>query len=109
MTGAEAEADADADAQRTMAEDDTQRGPRVVMAVYAAIVVIAGVMGFVLGTIRPKNLDPELFFVIQLPPTPVGVAIYGMVTVAVGFGILLGLVVYVSDRYDVEGAERAKR
>lgn len=73
-------------------------GNRVVLTIYGVIVLVAGVMGYVLGSIRPKDLDPELFMLIQLPPTPTGVAIYGMVTVATGLGILLALVVYVSNR-----------
>lgn len=74
-------------------------GNRVVVQLYLLIVVIAGVMGLILGTISPRGLDPELFFVFELPPTPVGVAIYGAVTVGVILGILLALVVYVSHRY----------
>jgi hypothetical protein len=71
-------------------------GQTVVLRIYVAIVILAGVMGFVLGTIRPANLQPELFGVIALPPTPLGVALYGSITVAVGLGALLGLVIYVS-------------
>jgi hypothetical protein len=67
-----------------------------VLRIYVAIVTLAGIMGFVLGTIRPANLQPELFGVIDLPPTPLGVALYGSITVAVGLGVLLGLVIYVS-------------
>ncbi|MFB6084093.1 MAG: cox cluster protein [Halorientalis sp.] len=76
-----------------------RQGNRVVIFLYVVIVAIAGVMGFVLGNARPKDLDPELFGVIQLPPTAFGTALYGMITVAVGLGIMLGLVIYVSDRY----------
>lgn len=71
-------------------------GQTVVLRIYVAIVTLAGVMGFVLGTIRPANLQPELFGVIDLPPTPLGVALYGSITVAVGLGVLLALVIYVS-------------
>jgi hypothetical protein len=73
-------------------------GEKVVVFVYVAIVALAGVMGFVLGTIRPADLQPALFGVIPLPPTPFGVALYGMVTVGVGLGIFLGLVIYISRR-----------
>ena len=74
-------------------------GNRVVLFIYAAIVAIAGVMGFILGNARPEDLDPELFGFVQLPPNAFGTALYGMITVAVGLGILLGLVIYVSERY----------
>lgn len=74
-------------------------GNRVVLFIYVAIVAIAGVMGFILGNARPEDLDPELFGFIQLPPNAFGTALYGMLTVAIGLGIMLGLVIYVSDRY----------
>ncbi|KAA9398029.1 cox cluster protein [Haloarcula sp. CBA1130] len=75
-------------------------GQGIVLRLYVAIVVLAGVMGFVLGSIRPEDLQPELFGVIALPPTPFGVAVYGFVTIGVVLGVLLGLVVYVSERID---------
>ena len=82
-----------------MSEQVTETpGEKVVVQIYVIIVALAGVMGFVLGTIRPSNLQPELFGLIALPPTPFGVAIYGMVTIGLGLGALLGLVVYVSRR-----------
>jgi len=79
-------------------ETEGTAGDRVVVGVYLVIVALSGVMGFVLGAIRPADLDPELFGFIALPPTPFGVAVYGMVTVGLGLGVLLGLVVVVSNR-----------
>lgn len=81
-------------------------GEQVVVAVYVIIVALAGVMGFVLGAIRPADLQPELFGVVALPPTPFGVALYGMVTVGVVLGVLLGAVVYISRRTDDEAGRR---
>ncbi|WP_254278962.1 DUF7520 family protein [Haloarcula marina] len=81
-------------------------GEKVVVWLYLIIVALAGVMGFVLGNIRPADLEPELFGFIALPPTPVGVAIYGLVTVGVGLGVLLGLVVFISRRLDDEAGRR---
>jgi len=75
-------------------------GWKIVVQLYVSIVVLAGIMGFILGSIRPEDLDPELFGFISLPPTPVGVALYGFITVGVGLGTLLGLVMYVSERAD---------
>jgi hypothetical protein len=73
-------------------------GEKVVVQIYVIIVALAGVMGFVLGVIRPADLQPALFGVIALPPTPFGVALYGMITVGLALGVFLGLVVYVSRR-----------
>jgi len=78
-------------------------GQKVVVQLYVIIVALAGVMGFVLGTIRPADLQPALFGVIELPPTPFGVALYGVFTVGIGLGVLLGLVVYVSRRAEDAG------
>ena len=83
-----------------MSEVEARSGQQIVLRLYVAIVVLAGVMGFVLGSIRPEDLEPELFGVIALPPTPFGVAIYGFVTIGIVLGVLLGLVVYVSERID---------
>lgn len=77
----------------------TRPGDRVVVQLYLIIVAVAGVMGFILGTISPAEMEPELFGLVSLPPTPVGVAAYGMITVGAGLGLLLGLVVFVSQRY----------
>ncbi|MUV88882.1 cox cluster protein [Halapricum sp. CBA1109] len=75
-------------------------GRRVVYAIYAGVVGIAALMGFVIGLIQPENLDPELFGVIQLPPTPVGMVVFGVVYVGLGVGILLLAVAVVADRFD---------
>ncbi|MFB6116987.1 cox cluster protein [Halosegnis sp.] len=75
-------------------------GRRLVVTVYVAIVLLTACIGFVIGAIGPQGLDPELFGLIQLPPTPVGMAVYGGTTIALLLGVLLGGVVYVADRYD---------
>lgn len=76
------------------------RGRRVVLFIYAVVVAIAAGTGYLLGTIHPKGLDPELLGLIQLPPTPLGVALYGALTMAIVLGALLLAVNYVSRRYD---------
>jgi hypothetical protein len=98
MAEAEAETESEAEAASVWS------GNRLVLTVYVAIVALTGVFGFVIGTIRPKNLDPELFGFVQMPPTPTGLALYGMATVAVGMGVLLYGVTYVSERYDTAEA-----
>jgi hypothetical protein len=75
-------------------------GRQVVLAVYAAVVGVAAVMGFLLGLAQPVALEPVLFGVIALPPTPLGMVVYGVVTVGGGLGVLLALIVYVSEKYD---------
>lgn len=70
------------------------------LAIYAVVVVIAAGTGYLLGSIHPKGLDPELLGLIQLPPTPLGVALYGALTMAIVLGALLLAVNYVSRRYD---------
>ncbi|MFB6139476.1 MAG: cox cluster protein [Halosimplex sp.] len=74
-------------------------GARVVLVVYASVLAVAAVMGALLGYVNPDGLDPELFFLIDLPATPLGTATFGVVTVGVGLGLLLIGVRYVS-RYD---------
>lgn len=83
--------------------NQARAGDRVVVKLYLIIVAVAGIMGFILGVVRPADLEPVLFGVIPLPPTPFGVAIYGVVTIGTILGILLGLVIYISERYDDAG------
>lgn len=74
-------------------------GSRVVLAVYFAVLGVAGTMGALLGYVNPEGMDPTLFFVIDLPASPLGMATFGVVTVGAGLGVLLLAVRYVS-RYD---------
>lgn len=74
-------------------------GPRVVVAVYLAVLGVAGTMGALLGFVNPEGMDPTLFFVIDLPASPLGMATFGVVTVGIVLGILLLAVEFVS-RYD---------
>jgi hypothetical protein len=78
----------------------TARGPRVVVTMAAIVVALAGGLGYVIGLIRPADLRPvSLLGVWTLQPTPLGLAVYGAVTVGVvlGVGILL---VSLASRYD---------
>jgi len=75
-------------------------GRTVVLTVYVAVVAVAAVMGFLLGLARPVALKPMLFGVVALPPTPLGMVTYGVVNVGLGLGVLLALIVYVSEKYD---------
>ena len=93
--------------RRTVVTDTAPvwRGPRFVTALYLAVVALTGVFGYVIGAIRPANLEPELFMLIDLPPTPLGVALYGMLTVGILLGGLLLLVRYVGEEYDPHRVE----
>jgi hypothetical protein len=75
-------------------------GPRFVVLLYTLLVLVTGVFGYVIGLIRPDDLNPQLFMVIDLPPTPFGMAIYGMVTIGLILGVLLLAVRYVAREYD---------
>ena len=75
-------------------------GPRFVVLLYSCLVGVAAVFGYVIGLVRPADLNPQLFMVIDLPPTPLGMAIYGAITVGAILGVLLLLVRYVADEYD---------
>lgn len=88
-----------------MSERSVWRGRRFVLVLYAILVALTGVFGFVIGTIRPADLEPTLFGLVDLPPTPLGVALYGILTVGTILGVLLGLVSYVGNRYDTDGVE----
>ena len=74
-------------------------GPRVVVVVYLAVLGVAAAMGALLGYVNPEGMDPELFFLVDLPPTPLGMAVFGVTTVGSALGVLLLVVQYVS-QYD---------
>lgn len=71
-------------------------GRRVVVAIYLTVLAVAGLMGALIGYIKPVALDPTLFFIVDLPPNALGMAIFGVVTVGVGLGLFLLGVRYVS-------------
>lgn len=74
------------------------RGQRVVVGLYLGIVAFTGVAGYltasVVGTITP----PRFLFLIAFPPTPLGLAAYGALTIGLVLGVLLVSVKVVSDR-----------
>ncbi|MFC6938490.1 cox cluster protein [Salinirubellus sp. GCM10025818] len=74
-------------------------GRSVVLLLYTVVVAIAGFTGFVIGYIGPRDLDPQLFGFVAMPPTPLGMAAYGAITLATVLGVVLALVMFVSDRY----------
>lgn len=83
-----------------MSDTEVRGGRRLVVTIYVAIVLLTALLGFVIGIIAPQGLEPVLFGVIRLPPTPTGTAVYGAVTIGVLLGVVLLGVVYISERYD---------
>lgn len=76
-------------------------GRRFVVALYGLIVALTGVVGAVLGAFGPEDLTPvRLLGILELQPTPLGLAVYGSVTVGLALGVPLALVAYVSRRID---------
>lgn len=76
------------------------QGRRVVLFLYLIVVAIAGLTGYLLGSIGPEGLRAVSFLgVVSLPPTPLGLALYGVLTLGLGLGVALVLVAYVADRY----------
>jgi hypothetical protein len=71
-------------------------GQRIVLTMYAILVVVAGAVGVLLALTVEGLRGPELFFLLELPATPLGMAVYGTVTVATAFGVPLALVIAVS-------------
>ena len=75
-------------------------GNRIIVALYVIVVCIAGLMGTVIGTIGPRDLEAVSFLgLVTFQPTPLGLALFGMSTVTVGLGLVLVLVIVVSRRY----------
>lgn len=76
------------------------KGRRVVLLLYVIVVAIAGGTGYLLGSIGPDGLrSVSVLGLIAFPPTPVGLALYGMTALGVGLGLTIVLVSYVSRRY----------
>mgnify|MGYP006274093281 FL=1 len=85
----------------TDTEGSTARGGnRIIIALYVIVVAVAGLMGGVIGSIGLRDLEAVSFLgVITFQPTPLGLALYGMLTIGTLLGVLLLLVVGVSRRY----------
>lgn len=75
-------------------------GPRLVVALYCSLVGVGVVGGALVGLFVEGATAPRLFGVLALPPTPVGFAVYGGVTVATVLGVPLAGVAYLSRRLD---------
>jgi len=76
------------------------RGQRVVVGIYLVIVAFTGVAGYMTATVVGEVDPPRLLFLIELPPTPIGMAVFGAGTIGLVLGVLLFAVTVVSDRFD---------
>lgn len=74
-------------------------GQQFITYFYVGIVALTALFGYTIGKFGIKGADPELFGFIQLPKSPVGMATYGALTVAILLGVLLLLMIFVSNRY----------
>lgn len=72
------------------------------LALYAILVAAGGLIGVLIAAFVDDLRPPRLFFLIELPPTALGLGLYGAVTLATLLGIPLLLIVYVSRRADEE-------
>lgn len=75
---------------------DRVPGQRVVLTVYLVVVGVAGAMGALLGYVNPEGMDPTLFFLVDLPPTILGMVVFGVTTVGTALGVFLLAVRYVA-------------
>ncbi|SFR46943.1 DUF7520 family protein [Halogeometricum limi] len=88
------------DAAGTDTTEASLRGPRLVGILYATLVLVSGVAGLLVGVFVDGLRAPRFLFLVPFPPTPLGFAAYGALTIALVLGIPLSLVVYVSRYVD---------
>jgi len=75
----------------------TSRGRAVVLTIYVVSVSLAGIVGFIIGLIRPEALQPvPLLGLFWVDPTPLGLAVYGIVNVGTVMAVGIGLVMLAS-------------
>ena len=75
-------------------------GPRFVLILYAGLVAVSGAAGFLIGTTVSNLRPPEFLLLVEFPPTPLGMAAYGALTIALVLGVPLLIVVLLSQRID---------
>ena len=75
-------------------------GSRFVLIFYAGLVAVAGTAGFLIGTTVPNLRAPEFLLLVEFPPTPLGMAVYGALTIGLVLGVPLLIVIRLSQRID---------
>lgn len=75
-------------------------GRRLVVGIYIGIVCFTGVAGYLAAGVVGEIEPPRFLFLISFPATPLGLAAYGALTIALLLGVLLLAVTVVADRVD---------
>ena len=81
------------------------RGQRVVVGLYLIIVAFTGVAGYMTATVVDEINPPRFLFLVEFPPTPLGLAAFGALTIGLVLGILLVAVTVVSEYADDSASE----
>jgi hypothetical protein len=76
------------------------RGQRVVVGLYCIIVAFTGVAGYMTATVVEEINPPRFLFLVEFPPTPLGLAAFGALTIGLVLGVLLLAVTVVSEYAD---------
>lgn len=79
-------------------------GQRIVLGMYAVLVVVAAAFGALLPLVVDNLRPPAYLFLIELPATSLGLAAYGALTVGTILAVPLVAVVLAS-RYAIDGAD----
>lgn len=75
---------------------DRVSGRRLVLGIYVGLVAFAGMMGYIVGVVVDDLRAVSLLGLIPIPPTPIGLAVYGAITIALLLGVFLFLVRHVA-------------
>lgn len=76
-------------------------GQRIVLAMYAVLVTAGGLFGAVLPLAVENLRPPTYLFLIELPPTSLGLAAYGALTVGTILAVPL-IAVVLASRYAID-------
>jgi hypothetical protein len=76
-------------------------GQRIVLVMYAVLVTAAGLFGAVLPLAVEDLRPPTYLFLIELPPTSLGLAAYGALTVGTILAVPL-IAVVLASRYVID-------
>lgn len=87
----------------TESVSDRFHGKRIVIGVYVAVVGLAGLFGAAIGVLLPveagRDVQEASIAGLEFTVTPLNFAIYGVVMVGLGLGVLL-LAVRFASRFD---------